>query len=322
MEVESLSIPLKPAVESPRVKRSRSAATPDGEPRSKTQKSCEPSPLRRYPKPSPQYGLPHGWIHAPRPEMLMTIDNASVLELWAAVVTQKLHSDLSWETCLSAGNAICGMVRDGVTYQRNRHKDGVEQGDALNQVSELNTMRFDLVLQDNLVLVGEKTVPGDEDTLKDKFATPENYKEMKDWFEGTISNIGGNDYLDERALNIFDFFKPCISPGLDPWSTKTIFNCMALFHSGHEYGAEDIRWFQRKAEQEEMEFIEEERLRVLEEAAAKKRVPKTKPKPIPRRITRAEAARIEAASRGSLPRKVFTSSSNPRPRLHGRGVRE
>jgi len=236
-------------------------------------------------------------MHAFRPETLMTINNASVLELWAAVVTQELHSDVSWETCLSAGNAICGIVRDGATYHINRHKDRVEQGDALNQVSELNTMRFNLVPQNDLVLIDGKPVPGDEEILKDRFATSENYKEMKEWLEVTAKSFS-IDYLEERALNIFDFFKPSISPGLDPWSTDTMFNCMALFHSGHEYGAEDIRWFQRKAEQEEMEFIEEERLRILEEAAAKKRVPRTKPKPTPRRVTRAMAARTDAASQG------------------------
>ena len=246
----------------------------------------------------------------------MTIDNASVLELWAAVVTRNLHSDMSWETCLSAGNVICNMVREGATYHISQHKDSIEQSDTLNQVSELNTMRFNLMLQNTLVLVDEKPVPGDEDILKDKFATSENYKEMKEWLEVTAKSfcIG---YLEERALNIFDFFKPYVSPGLDPWSTNTMFNCMALFYSGHEYGAEDIRWFRRKAEQEEMDFIEEERLRILEEAAAKKKVPRTRPKPTPRRVTRAEAASRRVSSS-----KVFTTSPNPRQRRHGRGVRE
>lgn len=260
-------------------------------------------------------------MHAFRPEMLMTIDNASIFELWAAVVTKKLHSDVTWETCLSAGNAICGMVRDGATYHINRHKDRVEQSNALNQVSELNTMRFNLVLGNNLVLVDGKPVPGDEVILENKFATSENYKEMIEWLEVTAKSFS-KDYLEERALNIFDFFKPYISPGLDPWSTNTMFNCMALFHSGHEYGAEDIHWFRSKAEQEEMDFIEEERLRVLEEAAAKKKVSRTKPKPTPRRVTRAEAARVEAASRGVSSSKVFTTSPKPRQRRHGRGVRE
>ncbi|KAH0284398.1 hypothetical protein M436DRAFT_61796 [Aureobasidium namibiae CBS 147.97] len=320
MEAESLSVPLEPTVVSPGLDRSGSATPPDGEPSSKRQKTRGSPPPRKYPKPSPHDGLPHERMHAFRPEMLMTINNASVLELWAAVVTRKLHSDVTWETCLSAGKAICGMVRDGATYHINRHRDRVKQGDALNHVSELITMRFNLVLQNDLVLVDGKPVPGDEVILKDKFATSENYKEMKEWLEVTAKAFS-IDYLEERALNILDFFKPCISPGLDPWNTNTMFNCMALFHSGHEYGAEDIRWFQRKAEQEEMDFIEEERLRALEAAAAKKRVTRIKPKPTPRRETRAEAARAEAASRGVLSSKVFTTSPNPRQRRHGRRVR-
>ena len=296
MEAKSLSTSLEPAVESPRVKRPRSAATPDEEPPSKRQKTREPSPPRKYPKPLPQNGDDHEMYGVSRPEMLLTIDNASILELWASVVTQTLYPDLSWETCLSVGNAISRFVRDGVTYSTNQHRHKVEQGDLLDEVIELDTMRFKLVLNANLAVFGEETLPGDENILISRFAKTDDYATIKMCMEDMTTQFA-KDYLDERALNIFDFFRPKVKHGLDPWSTRNIFNVTHFLHSAYEYGAEDIRWFQHRADEEEEEFIVAERRRVLEEAAAKKRIPRTKPKPTPRRITRAEAAKANAVSR-------------------------
>jgi hypothetical protein len=292
MEGESLSISLEPAVESPRMKRPRSAATPDEERPSKRQETWEPSPPRKYPKPLLQNGIDHEMHGVFGPEPLPRIDNASILELWASVVTQRLHPNLSWETCLSAGNAISHCV----TYNMNQHRDEVERGDSLDEVTELDTMRFKLVLNANLVVFGEEILPGDECVLERKFAKPDDYAMIKLCMEDMATQFA-KDYLDERALNIFDFFRPTVKQGLDPWSTKNFFNTTFFLLSAHEYGAEDIRWFQQRAEEEEEEFIEAERRRVLEEAAAKKRTPRTKPKSTPRRVTRAEAAKAKTVSR-------------------------
>jgi hypothetical protein len=250
------------------------------------------------------------------PDAIMTIDNASILELWASVVTQRTHPDLLWETCLCAGNAIVRFVRDGITYYNDQDEEKIEADveDGVKQ-HRLDTMRFKLVLKANLVVLGKETLSGDEDTLKSKFTKPEDYKEIKSWLEITARSFA-NDYLNERALNIFDWFRPTIEQGLDPWSTRAKFNCTVLLHCGHEYGAEDIRWFQQKAGEEEEEFIEQERLQALEKAAAKKAYKRPPPKPTPRRVTRAAAASVREISLD----KAFISSSNPRPRRHGRGA--
>lgn len=303
MEAESLSISLEPAVESPRMKRPRSAVTPDEEPPSKRRKSWEPSPPRKYPKPLPRNGGDHDVFGVLGPELLLTIDNASILELWASVVTQRLHPNLSWETCLSAGNAISRFVRDGVTYNINRHRDEVEKGDSLYQVCGLDTMRFKLVLNANLVVFGEETLPGDENILKSKFGTPHDYALIKLCLEGMTTQFS-NDYLDERALNIFDFFRPTVKQGLDPWSTRNLFNVMHVSLCGHEYGAEDIRWFRQKAEEEEEEFIEQERLLALERAAAKKKIPRTKPEPTPPTYNKSRGSE----SKGQIPRDINCES--------------
>jgi hypothetical protein len=169
------------------------------------------------------------------------------------------------------------------------------------------------VLNANLVVLDGETPPGNEDTLKSKFTKPEDYKEMKKCLEITAA-LFAKDYLNERALNIFDSFRPTIEQGLDPWRTRTKFNCDVLFYL--EYGAEDIRWVQQKAEEEEEEFEEQERLLALEKAAAKKAYKRTPPKPTPRRVTRAEAARVREISLN----KAFISSLNPQPRRRGRGA--
>lgn len=62
-------------------------------------------------------------------------------------------------------------------------------------------------------------------------------------------------------------------------------------------GMLDRRGICRGAEEQEREFLERDRLMDLEEAAAKKRVHRTRSKPAPRRVTRAMAARADAASR-------------------------
>lgn len=185
-------------------------------------------------------------VEAALPHLVMTIDNASVLELWASVVTQQVHPDLTWETCLSAGNAISRLVRERVIYGNiydiNRHRNKAEQSDLTTQISEIDTMRFKLALQNNLVVLGGEMIPGDEDILQSKFATPEDYDTMKGCLEGT-AKLFAIDYLDERALNIFDSFKPSVDQGRDPWSTNTIFNCLVLVAG--DYVARDLReWMQ------------------------------------------------------------------------------
>jgi hypothetical protein len=247
----------------------------------------------------------------------MTIDNASVLELWASVVTQRIHPELLWETCLSAGNAIVRLVRDGITYRIDQHgnkaKGDVRNGNPPDEVSQFDTMRFQFTLKNNLVVLGEETLPGGEDILKSKFTKPEDYKEMKKCLEITAS-LFAKDYLNERAMNIFDSFRPTIEEGLDPWRTRTKFNCDVLFYL--EYGAEDIAWVRQKAEEEEEALGEQERLQALEKAAAKKARERITPKPTPRRVTRAHAARVREISLN----RVFISSPKARLRRHGRGA--
>jgi hypothetical protein len=93
MAAESHSISLETEIGSLDARRSRSTASPDGGTPSKKGKTSEPSPPRKYPKPAPHDGL--GFIHEVcHPDAIMTIDNASVLELWASVVTQRTHPEL------------------------------------------------------------------------------------------------------------------------------------------------------------------------------------------------------------------------------------
>jgi len=316
MEAEPLSISLKPAVESPGAKRSDSAASPDGEPSPKKQKLRDTSPLGIYPKFLSHGGLFHKMMQAPYPDSIITIDNASVLELWASVVIQTLHPDLSWKTSLSAGNATSRMVRDGVMQNDPRRKDKVKQADLTDGVLELDVMRFNLVLENNLVVVDGEVLPGDEKTSRNKFATSDDYQSMKSWLELTAAYFI-QEQLAETALDIFHWFKPAIDQRLDPWSTETIFNFKMWLYCDTSNGMLDPRGICRGAEEQEQEFLEGERLTDLEEAAAKKRARRTRPKPTPRRVTRAEAA----SRRVSSP-KVFTTSPNPRQRRHGRGVRE
>lgn len=154
-------------------------------------------------------------MHESYPGSIITINNASVSELWALFVTQTLHPNLSWETCLSAGNATSRMIRGGVMHNSPRRKDRVKQADLIDGVSELNTMHLNLVLDNNLVVVDGEPLPGDENTLKSKFATSDDYQEMKNWLENTAIYFT-DEHLAEKALDIFHWFRPAIDQRLDP----------------------------------------------------------------------------------------------------------
>jgi hypothetical protein len=187
--------------------------------------------------------------------MTVTIDNASVLELWASVVTQRVHPNLLWKTCLSAGNLVLRIVRDGIVYYiDHRHKKQAEQDNRQDGLSRLDTMRFRLALKQDLVVLGEEVITGDETILKQKFTTIEDYNTMKESLEH-MAEYFAKDYLDERALDVFNYFKRPVDKGLDFWSTKMVFNRMVLPDCAEDYGTPDLRWIFQQLQEEEAEDL-------------------------------------------------------------------
>lgn len=79
---------------------------------------------------------------------------------------------------------VLRIVRDGFRYDIDHHHEKqAEQDNRRDGFSRLDTMRFRLALKNDLVVLGEEVITGDETILKQKFATIEDYNTMKESLE-------------------------------------------------------------------------------------------------------------------------------------------
>lgn len=79
---------------------------------------------------------------------------------------------------------VLRIVRDGFIYDIDHHHEKqAEQDNRRDGFSRLDTMRFRLALKNDLVVLGEEVITGDETILKQKFATIEDYNTMKESLE-------------------------------------------------------------------------------------------------------------------------------------------
>jgi hypothetical protein len=161
-----------------------------------------------------------------------------------------VHPDRPWETCLSAGNVVLRIVREGIIYDiHHHHKKQAEQDNRQDGLSRLDTIRFRLALKDDLVVLEEGVITGDETILKQKFTTIEMKKSLE-----YMASLFATEYLDERALDMFNYFKPVVDKSLDFRSTRNVFNRVVLHGDAHDYGALDMHWVLKQLGEDEPDF--------------------------------------------------------------------
>ncbi|THY89431.1 hypothetical protein D6C95_06825 [Aureobasidium pullulans] len=158
----------------------------------------------------------------PMPNCMLNIDNASFLEVWTSVVTQFLHPDLSWTTCLSVGNAIVTICTASDEYHHDpaQDNDHPSKGAAKN---ELEVMGFRLRLKCRLAVVDNQKRPADEVALESKFDSKDDYKTLKESLESSlqISHGGCKDILAEDAWTFYNELRPTVSQGPESWHKKS-----------------------------------------------------------------------------------------------------
>ncbi|THY36441.1 hypothetical protein D6D01_00422 [Aureobasidium pullulans] len=233
MEAESQSVSPEPEVESLKALWSKQVDSPAEEPSSKRQMTDKaPSPAKDSQRQQQTASKVVRTIHEtaqPMPNCMLNINNASFLEVWTSVVTQFLHPNLSWTTCLSVGNAIVTICTASDGY----HHDPAEDNDHPSKSAaknELEVMGFRLRLKYRLAVVDNQKRPADEAALKSKFDSKDDYNTLKESLESSLetSHSGCKDNLAEDAWKFYNELRPTVSQGPESWYKKSVFNCWTM----------------------------------------------------------------------------------------------
>ncbi|THV90009.1 hypothetical protein D6D27_06124 [Aureobasidium pullulans] len=232
LEVESQSVSPESEVEFLKALWSKQVDSPAEEPSSERQITDKaPSPpqdSRPQQQTAPKVIKTIHETAQPMPNCMLNIDNASFLEVWTSVVTQFLHPDLSWTTCLSVGNAIVTICTASDEYHHDpaQDNDHPSKGAAKN---ELEVMGFRLRLKCRLAVVDNQNRPADGAALESKFDSKDDYKTLKESLESSlqISHGGCKNILAEDAWTFYNELRPTVSQGPESWhknSTSSIVN--------------------------------------------------------------------------------------------------
>ena len=162
----------------------------------------------------------------------IVINRAPVLELWASCVTQFLHPNVPWESCVSAGGAISTItaISKGRSIgtidkpdpgeaeeKRQKRKEKAEK----EKLAELDVMNFHLSLdKTGQAMVGGKAKKAAEEALRKKYG-PEQYDKVKKVFQDSLKSWKGKEEeLNGRAFGMYEDFRPTIPPGQQGWGRK------------------------------------------------------------------------------------------------------
>lgn len=161
------------------------------------------------------------------------INRAPVLDLWATMVTRFLYPSLSWETCLSAGSAVAALCavskgRSIGVIEPSDKKDKTTKKEDADELEELEVMGFKLKLEKDLVVVGGKTKPANEDAQKRKFGETQ-YDRVKSAFEDALKSWkGSEDELNKHAFGFYEKFRPSVAQGQKGWGRKGELNLLNI----------------------------------------------------------------------------------------------
>lgn len=161
----------------------------------------------------------------------ITINRAPVLTLFAACVTEFLHPQLSWQTCLSAGASIASLcaISKGRSIgvidppsqdkMKNTHKASYDNSEEEEQ--EITIMHFPLHIRNGLVVdKSSKPKPGNEKNLESKFGEEEEH-EAREVFRTALTTWKGHeDELNKKAFGMYEKFRPDVAKGQKGWGRK------------------------------------------------------------------------------------------------------
>lgn len=163
------------------------------------------------------------------------INRAPVLQLWAACVTQRLYSDIPFETCLSVGSAIsafCAVAKGravGVIQPKNKSV-GEEQarkeprrgrGEDEGEDEVVDVMHFTIPVRKGVAVLEGKQKRANEEALMGKFGGEEAYERVKTLMEESLATwTGKEDELNKRAFRMYEDFRPVVPQGQKGWGRK------------------------------------------------------------------------------------------------------
>ncbi|GAB1731811.1 hypothetical protein NU195Hw_g7251t1 [Hortaea werneckii] len=164
-------------------------------------------------------------------QVVITINRAPVLELWASCVIKLIYPSIPWETCLSVGSAISTITAvakgrsigtmekpdPGKAEERRRERQQKAENE---QLEDVEVMGFHLHLNNGQALVGGKPKPGNESALSKKFGHDQ-YEMAKRAFQDALGSWKGRESeLDREAFKMYEEFRPTVPSGQKGWGRK------------------------------------------------------------------------------------------------------
>ncbi|KAI7221828.1 hypothetical protein KC343_g9746 [Hortaea werneckii] len=157
-------------------------------------------------------------------QVVITINHAPVLELWASCVTKFIYLSIPWETCLSVGSAIStitavakgrsiGTMEKPDPSKAEERRRERQQKAANEQLEDIEVMGFRLHLENGQALVGDKPKAGNESALGKKFGQDQ-YEMAKRAFQDALDSWKGRESeLDREAFKMYEEFRPTVPSG-------------------------------------------------------------------------------------------------------------
>lgn len=165
-------------------------------------------------------------------EKPIVINRSPVLQLWGASVAQFLHSDESWDTCLSIGGSIASLcaISKGRSIGKVEPKDDSAEAEGQRrqrkrkteeETRELEVMGFPMHIKNGVVQVDGKPKPLNEGLLKGKFGGDDQYNAAKTTMKEALESWQDDaDELNKKAFHMYEKFRPTVSSGQSGWGKK------------------------------------------------------------------------------------------------------
>ncbi|KAF2674421.1 hypothetical protein BT63DRAFT_9849 [Microthyrium microscopicum] len=147
---------------------------------------------------------------------VVLINRSPVLQLWGACVAHKVHPDLPWSTCLSAGTSVarlCAVAKGksiGVIEEKDKDEKDSTKKSAKSE--RLEVMHFKLKKSD--------MKPAKEELLSKKFG--DRYEDVRKVFEESLQSWSsdGLEDLNKAAFHMYEEFRPTVKSGQGGWGKK------------------------------------------------------------------------------------------------------
>lgn len=135
-----------------------------------------------------------------------------------------MHSNESWETCLSIGGSIaslCAISKGraiGKIDPPSESRDKGSRGKKTDkETRHLEVMGFPMEIKDGVVTVDGKPKPLSEEAIEGKFGGTDNYQRAKKVMQEALEAwVDDKDDLEKQAFHFYEQFRP----GSGGWGQK------------------------------------------------------------------------------------------------------